>query len=76
MIAKACRFYDYNGFKSGWHVAVYWSNNPEEYPHDYDLWLSAKEWRKLSGFRSPRKNETMVVSMRFEMVDEKKVGRV
>lgn len=70
MIAKVCRYY---GPKEEWHVVVYWTFDPDENPHDYDLWLTPKEWRKLSGLRSPKKNETMVVTIRFCLGDLNKL---
>lgn len=67
MRAKVCRYYDYDK-SPHWNVVVYWTEDPETSPHDYDLYLSSKEWRKLSGLRSPRSSETMEVEVSFKEV--------
>lgn len=67
MKAKVCRYYDYDK-SPHWHVAVYLLEDPEMSPHDYDLYLTSKEWRKLSGLRSPKSSETMEVDVSFKVV--------
>lgn len=54
----------------GWYVAFYWEYDHEKNPHDYDLYLTPAEWRKLSKLRSPKQGEVMKVRLTFEIVEE------
>lgn len=35
-------------------MAVYWTHDPDKCPHDYDLFMEPKEWRRFSGLASPK----------------------
>jgi len=68
-VIKAARFFEHDGPGSPWSVAVYLFHDPDKYPWDYDMWLEPRDWRKLTGLRSPKKNETMTVRAMFEVAE-------
>ena len=66
----------YEGGHGGWAVVVYWSHDHEKCPHDYDLYFSsAKEWRKFSGCRAPKKNEVLELEIGVEIIDTHRVKK-
>lgn len=67
--AIVCRYETYDRSEYEWDVAVYWSFDHDENPHDHDLLMSPSEWRKFSKCRSPKPNEAMKVQIRIEIVE-------
>lgn len=59
------------GCKEDWEVAMYWSRDHESCPHDYDLLLTASQWRKLSKLRSPKMGEVLKVQITFEILESR-----
>lgn len=66
-VIKACRYE--TGVNYGWDVAIYWDHDPDDHPQDWNLELTPKEWRKLSGLRSPKPDEVMNVQVTMEILE-------
>lgn len=67
MKAKVYRYYSDT---KHYDIAVYWTADPDRCPHDMDLLLPPKEWRRFSGLRSPKKDHGMDVSIAVELLTE------
>lgn len=68
-VIKACRYWREREGSGAWDVAVYWEYDPDDYPQDWNLLLDPKEWRKLSGLRSPKPKELMNVQVAMEILE-------
>jgi hypothetical protein len=69
MKAKVAKYFQHDGPRSPYQLAVYWTHDSDLYPHDWDMILTPQEWRKVK-CRTPKKNETIEVDIE---ITEKKV---
>ncbi|NIR16273.1 MAG: hypothetical protein GWN86_21060 [Desulfobacterales bacterium] len=69
VVIKACRYWREREGEGPWDVVLYWDYDPDDYPHDWNLSLTPKEWRKLSKLRSPKPDEVMNVQVTMEILE-------
>lgn len=57
----AARFYDHDGPRSDYNIALYTSIiESEATPHDYIFFFSRKEWRRIGGSTPPKDGYSIV----------------